>query len=74
MSGAEDNGTAWAYRHDALLDESVTKQERETLEALRKARRKAARQAQAEVSASADDAEDRGNGDADGYIVPHPAS
>ena len=55
--GVEDNGKAWAYRHDALLDETVVKQEREALTAIRKARRKAARQAQAEVAASADDVE-----------------
>ena len=56
-SGAEDNGKAWAYRHDSLLDESVVKQEREALEAIRKARRKAARQAQAEVCAGADESD-----------------
>ena len=55
--GAEDNAKAWAYHHDSRLPASVVKQERESLAALRKARRKAARQAQAEVSASADDAE-----------------
>ena len=56
-SGAEENGNAWAYRRDSLLDETIVKQEREALEALRKARRKAVRQAQAEVAASADDEE-----------------
>jgi hypothetical protein len=56
-SGAENNARAWAYGRDTLLDEGVAKQERETLEALRKARRKAARQTQADVAASVDDAE-----------------
>ena len=57
-SGAEDNRTPWAYRCDARWDEDALKQEHDTLEALRKARRNAARQAQAEVAASADDAEE----------------
>src|SRR5919199_4180586 len=57
QSGVEDNGKAWAYRHDRLLDETVVKQEREALTAIRTARRKAARQAQVEVAASADDVE-----------------
>jgi hypothetical protein len=56
-SGAEDNAQAWAYARDALVDEHVSKRERETLEALRKARRKAARQTQVEVAANADEAE-----------------
>jgi len=56
-AGAEDNGKAWAYRRDNLLDASVVKQEREALAAIRKARRKAARQSQAEVAASADESD-----------------
>ena len=57
-SGVEDTRRPWAYLHDRYLPESVAKQERSDLEAMRKARRKAARQAQADVSASADEDED----------------
>ena len=57
-AGTEDNRSAWAYRLDARLDETVLTGEREALQALRKARRKAARQAQADASASADENDD----------------